>query len=71
MYINFLNCCQLVEYLCYMGGEIWFNIHCYLHTVKHVLNGCSQLDKAKSLMTNGSLMKVESIAECSNTFDLH
>ena len=32
-------------------------------------------DKTKSLMTNGSLMKVESIAECSlgafcNTFDL-
>ena len=34
------------------------------------------MDKTKILMTNGSLMKVESIAECSlgafsNTFDLH
>ena len=36
-----------------------------------------KIDKTKILMTNGSLMKVESIAECSplgafcNTFDLH
>ena len=36
----------------------------------------SKIDKTKVLKTNGSLMKVESIAECSpgifcNTFDLH
>ena len=36
----------------------------------------SKIDNIKILMTNGSLMKVESIAECSlgafcNTFDLH
>ena len=31
-----------------------------------------KIDKTKILMTNGSLMKVEIIAECScNTFDLH
>ena len=30
-----------------------------------------KIDKTKILMTNGSLMKVESIAECCNTFDLH
>ena len=35
-----------------------------------------KIDKTKILMTNGSLMKVGSIAECSpwsilNTFDLH
>ena len=35
-----------------------------------------KIDKTKILMTDGSLMKVESIAECSfgafcNTFDLH
>ena len=35
-----------------------------------------KIDKTESLMTNGSLMKVKSIAECSsrafcNTFDLH
>ena len=40
------------------------------HTVKSVLSGHSKLDKTKILMTNGSLMKVESIAEYCNTFDL-
>ena len=39
-------------------------------TVKPVLSSHSKIDKTKILMTNGSLMKVESIAEC-NTFDLH
>ena len=34
-------------------------------TVKPVLSGHSKKDKTKILMTNGSLMKVESIAECS------
>ena len=33
-------------------------------TVKPVLNIHSKIDKTKILMTNGSLMKVESIAEC-------
>ena len=33
--------------------------------VKPVLSGHSKIDKTKILMTNGSLMKVESIAECS------
>ena len=42
-------------------------------TVKPALSGHSKIDKTKVLMTNGSLMKVESIAECSlgafcNTF---
>ena len=36
-----------------------------LYTVKPVLNGHSKIDKSKILMTNGSKMKVESIAECS------
>ena len=45
-------------------------------TVKPGLRGHSKIDKTKVLITNGSLMKVESIAECSlgafcNTFDLH
>ena len=35
------------------------------YTVKSVLSGHSKIDNAKILMTNGSLMKVESIAECS------
>ena len=44
---------------------------CY--TVNPVLNGHSKIDKIRILMTNGSLMKAESIAECSfcNTFDLY
>ena len=32
-------------------------------TVKPVLRGHSKIDKTKILMTNGTLMKVESIAE--------
>ena len=38
---------------------------------KPVLSGHSKIDKTKILMTYGSLMKVESIAECSHNFDLH
>ena len=41
-------------------------------TVKPVLSGHLKIDKTQILMTNGNLMKVESMAECSrNTFDLH
>ena len=36
-----------------------------LYTVKPVLSGHSKIDKTMVLTTNGSLMKVESIAECS------
>ena len=47
-----------------------------LGTVKPVLRCHSKIDKTQVLKTNGSLMKVESIAECSlgafcYTFDLH
>ena len=38
---------------------------CLNNTVKPVLNGHSKIGKTKVLKTNGSLMKVESIAECS------
>ena len=45
-------------------------------TVKLVLSGHLKIDKTKILKTKSSLMKVESIAECSlgafcNTFNLH
>ena len=40
------------------------------YTVKPVLSSHSKIDKQRYKMTNGSLMKVESIAEC-NIFDLH
>ena len=33
------------------------------NTVRPVLSGHSKIDKTKTLMTNGSLMKVECIAE--------
>ena len=47
-----------------------------LTIAKPVLSGHSKIDKAKVLKTNGSVMKVEGIAECSleafcNSFDLH
>ena len=35
------------------------------YTVKPVLSSLSKINKTKILMTNGSLMKVKSIAECS------
>ena len=46
------------------------------YTVKPILSSHSKIDKTGILRTNGSIMKVESIAECSlgafcNTFDLH
>ena len=53
-------------------------LYSIIGTVKPVLSGHSKIDKTKVLKTNGRLMKVESIAECSpwsiafcNTFDLH
>ena len=35
------------------------------YTVKPVLSGHSKIDKTKVLKTDGSLMQVKSIAECS------
>ena len=51
-------------------------VHKPAYTVESVLSGHSKIDKTKVLKTNGNLMKVKSIAECSlgafcNTFDLH
>ena len=48
----------------------------YKCTVKPVLSGHWKIGKTKVLKTNGSLMQVKCIAECSlgafcNTFDLH
>ena len=45
------------------GLVIMYNIAIEKNTVKPVLSGHSKEDKTKILMTNGSLMKVESIAE--------
>ena len=54
----------------------WHFEEAFAHTVKPVLTDHSKMDRTKVLKTNGSLMKVKSIAECSlgafcNTFDLH
>ena len=62
-----------VPFLILNGKYSYFN---KFHTVKPVLSGYSKIDKTKVLKTNVSLMKVESIAECSvgafcNAFDLH
>ena len=40
-------------------------VSCYADTVKLVLSDHSKIDITKILMVNGSLQKVESIAECS------
>ena len=39
--------------------------HLIYTTVKPVLSGHTKIEKTKILMTNGSLMKVKSVAECS------
>ena len=48
---------------------------CFMLSFNLQLNLCKSVTpkktKTKISMTNGSLMKVESIAECCNTFDLH
>ena len=43
----------------------WSRTLMILYTVKPVLSGHSKTDKTKVFKTNGNLMKVESIAECS------
>ena len=47
------------------GSENILELHGLHDTVKPVLSSHSKIDKAKTLMTKGSLMKVKSIAECS------
>ena len=41
------------------------NLYNFKIPIKPVVSGHSKIDKPKVLKTNGSLMKVESIAECS------
>ena len=48
-----------------ISGIIELLGHCKGRTVKPIFSSHSKIDKTKILMTNGSLMKVESIAECS------
>ena len=48
--------------MCTGSSELWQLTS--ISTVKPVLSGQLEIDKAKDLMENGSLMKVKSIAEC-------
>ena len=47
------------------AGQVIYLVHVDRYTVKPVLSDHSKTDKTNIKMTNGSLMKVESIAECS------
>ena len=81
-------CIVIYLYFCGVGGGggLWnhqehdttlYTILANLYVLGiYVLSGHSKKDQTKILMTNGSLMKLESIAECSpwafcNTFDLY
>ena len=68
---------------CYNVKRILISFNCFSEytfvsirrTVKPVFSGLSKIDKTKVLKTNGSLMKVERISECSkrafcHSFDL-
>ena len=56
-------CCRLVNFL----DILRYTVQTIIKSLysKTCANGHSKIDKAKILMTNGSLIKVESIAECS------
>ena len=60
---------RLCRFACvYMQAEITLCNNNYIgkqYIVKPVLSGYPKIDKTKILMTNGSLMKVESIVKCS------
>ena len=56
------TCINLFKYALYAQIRAISRGRC---TVKPVLSGHSKIDKTKNLMTNGSLMEVEGIAECS------
>ena len=58
-FINFVLWLQILKSTRPFLWWIWYD------TVKPVLSGHSKIDKTKILMTNGSLMKLKSIAECS------
>ena len=68
--------CEVLTVCLQVPAQAGFHMLLVFNTVKPVLSGHSKIDKTKVLKTNGSLMKVKSIAECSlrvfcNTFDLH
>ena len=67
---------KLTNYSFYKCSDKVLIIGATSYTVKPVLSRHSKINKTKVFKTNSSLMKVESIAECSlgafcNTFDWH
>ena len=59
---------QIMQYAHDLIPYFWLHviyIICHVYTVKSVLSSHSKIDKTKVLKTNGSLMKVKTIAECS------
>ena len=68
-HVTFQNAIVIVIW--YRIDPIFLEIRPLHSTVKHVLNDHSKIDKAKILITIGSLMTVESIPAFCNTFDLH
>ena len=74
------NCLGSEEFPTYNRKEgvympLWYLLPVSIYS-KTCLKQPLKIDKTKVLKTNGSLMKVESIEECSkrafcNTFDLH
>ena len=87
LHFNKKNIIMIVQHSSTTLSNLLVGIRLLACTVKSVLNGHLKIDKTKVLIVNGSLMKVESIAECSpwsilqyfwpplrafcNTFDLH
>ena len=63
-----VHCTYKIEIVLEIGVA---GVYLHVSTVKPVLSGHSKIDKTKVLKTNGSLMKVESIAAFCNTFYLH
>ena len=64
-----------INYNCIMNAVCRSDV-ILISKIKPVLSGHSKIDQTKVLKTDGSLMHVESIAECSlgafcNTFDLY
>ena len=53
---------KAVILLLFIHGLVFFNVS---YSKKPVLNGHSKIDKTNVLKTDGSLMQVKSIVECS------
>ena len=63
---QFTSTLYKIQIIALISGLFSHQLAKYLsHTIKLVLRGHSKIDKTKILMTNGNLIKVKSIVECS------